>query len=1242
MADRDRRSKSRSISDDEFFDSFDFLRDHEGKEDSSWDQSMCPHADTAGSGDDIPVMTSTPESKNKRIGARRTENSSRGERRDLTGQDATTSRLSKRPSVLKWSTMAREVMQGGGSDDDNRFRRSSSSSSNSSMERKISSSSMLEDIAQGNLANWDPETCVTLLRIPSVSNYSGLKKLMEVASKEWLEDFLNLDGLGVLFESLERLSDRRFSSIADALLQLECVLCVKAVMNSKTGLEYIINSDNYTRKLAKALDSRNMLVKKQVFELLSALCVYSEKGHALALDSLNNYKVLKTKRYRFTLVVQEIRNAEVSDYQTTLVAFVNCLVLGVSHLQARVAIRNEFIGLDFLNILQDLHKVEDDQLSLQLSVFEDSYEEDQEQLYGDEGQLNINHYDAFNTLFTKIRDTPHSLLLLALIHNLTQLDPDKEDSDAVWSLLDRVGARAVEGTLTLTWAESVASSQDFTRSVATQTLSRHATRTHLSPSVNHVLPEGFEARPFPSSSLPAKDDGSGGETLKPSLRNDIANNTREESEITSADFPDNCCRQTDLLVVGNNDLKSSLPLSHHLPPCHGGPPAPPPPGYTGPPPPPPSPPSIYAGPPAPPLPGLGGIPPPPPPLGLGGIPPPPPPPPPLGLGGIPPPPPLPGLGGIPPPPPLPGLGGIPPPPPPPPVLGGIPPPPPPPPPVLGAIPVAPPPPPGWGGIPAPPPLPGGPAPPPGWGGIPPPPPPPGWGGIPVPPPPPGHPPPPPPLPPGCGGPPPPPPPPGFSGPPPPPPAPGLRNPLLSSMSLPNYSTSRAANAFYNTLPKPRSKMKHLNWIKVNNNINNNSLWKSVNKDLLETPPSSLNYGQIEELFCQVNKPQATKVTKKQSTDVALLDPKKSLNVNIFLKQFKISHAEVASLIHDCKSSEIGSERLRGFLRILPEEGEVAMVKEYEGDVEKLGNAEKFYHELIKIPKFQVRIEGMIQMEELNPAADYLKPQIKMLLTTCDKLLNNEVIRDFFAYILTIGNFINMGSYAGNALGFRLNTISKLWETRANKPGMTLLHYVVQNVEEEKLEILNFVEDLGDLSKTARLSVEGLTSEVAALRADLTMLIKKLESSPDDVKNHFNDFTLKAEEVIKDLELSLQEIERSRVKLAQYFCEDESKFRLEDCVGVFHTLNTKVIDAKKENESRRKREERKKHLEEERRRQDEERAKAQASGVPLRKRGSALPPLEDSGSCVVDRLLADIRKGDFKLRKKSAPTTPVTS
>ena len=40
-----------------------------------------------------------------------------------------------------------------------------------------------------------------------------------------------------------------------------------------------------------ALDTENESVKKQVFEILSALCVYSEEGYARALAVLEHYKV---------------------------------------------------------------------------------------------------------------------------------------------------------------------------------------------------------------------------------------------------------------------------------------------------------------------------------------------------------------------------------------------------------------------------------------------------------------------------------------------------------------------------------------------------------------------------------------------------------------------------------------------------------------------------------------------------------------------------------------------------------------------------------------------------------------------------------------------------------------------------------------------------------------------------------------------------------------------------------------
>lgn len=40
-----------------------------------------------------------------------------------------------------------------------------------------------------------------------------------------------------------------------------------------------------------ALDTGNVMVKKQVFEMLSGVCLYSDRGYQLALSALENFKV---------------------------------------------------------------------------------------------------------------------------------------------------------------------------------------------------------------------------------------------------------------------------------------------------------------------------------------------------------------------------------------------------------------------------------------------------------------------------------------------------------------------------------------------------------------------------------------------------------------------------------------------------------------------------------------------------------------------------------------------------------------------------------------------------------------------------------------------------------------------------------------------------------------------------------------------------------------------------------------
>jgi hypothetical protein len=85
-----------------------------------------------------------------------------------------------------------------------------------------------------------------------------------------------------------------------------------------------------------------------------------------------------------------------------------------------------------------------------------------------------------------------------------------------------------------------------------------------------------------------------------------------------------------------------------------------------------------------------------------------------------------------------------------------------------------------------------------------------------------------------------------------------------------------------------------------------------------------------------------------------------MNVNIFLRQFGSSATsssvdigvEIARWLRQGSSQNIGPERLRNLLKILPEVDEIELLKQFVNSNKrlKLGVAEKFYLELMSVPQ----------------------------------------------------------------------------------------------------------------------------------------------------------------------------------------------------------------------------------------------------------------------------------------------------
>lgn len=63
--------------------------------------------------------------------------------------------------------------------------------------------------------------------------------------------------------------------------------------------------------------------------------------------------------------------------------------------------------------------------------------------------------------------------------------------------------------------------------------------------------------------------------------------------------------------------------------------------------------------------------------------------------------------------------------------------------------------------------------------------------------------------------------------------------------------------------------------------------------------------------------------------------------------------------------------------------------------------------------------------------------------------------------------MNAGGYSANAIGFRMTSLLKLADTKANKPGMNLMHYVAKQAEDIDAELLTFPTQLEHIGIASR-------------------------------------------------------------------------------------------------------------------------------------------------------------------------------
>ncbi|KTG20481.1 hypothetical protein cypCar_00036770 [Cyprinus carpio] len=244
--------------------------------------------------------------------------------------------------------------------------------------------------------------------------------------------------------------------------------------------------------------------------------------------------------------------------------------------------------------------------------------------------------------------------------------------------------------------------------------------------------------------------------------------------------------------------------------------------------------------------------------------------------------------------------------------------------------------------------------------------------------------------------------------------------------------------------------------------------------------------------------------------------------------------------------------------------QVKNLKMFSGNPKDLAAPDAFIHQLVRLPRYEVRLEALLLKEEFFPSYTVMKQDMTVILRAIKELLSCEELHNVLHLVLQAGNIMNAGGSAGNAVGFKLSSLPLLADTKANKPGINLLHFVA--LEAQKKDLLMFPEKLQHVQQAARVCVDSIHDEFDALTRRVHQLQQNINTD-DELLLQLQSFLQSAAGALEDLRISIDEVQREGDALIDYFCEDRDVFKLDECFRIFQNFCSKFKKAVQENKER---------------------------------------------------------------------------
>ncbi|GMI92448.1 hypothetical protein HRI_002914100 [Hibiscus trionum] len=408
--------------------------------------------------------------------------------------------------------------------------------------------------------------------------------------------------------------------------------------------------------------------------------------------------------------------------------------------------------------------------------------------------------------------------------------------------------------------------------------------------------------------------------------------------------------------------------------------------------------------------------------------------------------------------------------------------------------------------------------------------------------------------------------------------PSIPGPPAAPLNLKGMGISRIGPK--NLAQQRKTNLKPYHWLKLTRAMQG-SLWAEAQNPEEASKAPEIDMSELESLFstAAANSDDSGRTRDRKSNrgassrkpeKVQLIELRRAYNCEIMLTKVKIPLPDLTSSILTLDDTALDSDQLENLIKFCPTKEEAELLKGYNGDKDKLGKCEQFFLELIKVPRVESKLRVFLFKIQFFSQVSDLRNCLNIVNSAAEEVRNSVKLKRIMQTILCLGNALNRGTARGSAVGFRLDSLLKLSETRSRNNKMTLMHYLCKVLDEKLPELLEFPKDLVSLEASTKIQLKFLAEEMQAISKGLEKVMQELAASENDgpVSETFclslKEFLGFAESEVMSLASLYSSVGRNADALSLYFGEDPARCTFEQVVSTLLTFVRMFVRAYEEN------------------------------------------------------------------------------